>query len=55
MNKWIIGLGLLLVVAGAVNPPSPVCRKAPLPTTIPVSVGETVRFDLEDIFDGKLS
>ena len=43
---------LCLAIAFAVDPPSPVCRTAPLPSTIPISIGETGRFDLEDIFDG---
>lgn len=30
----------------AARPPSPVCRTAPLPSIIPISLNETVRFDL---------
>lgn len=48
---FAIGL-LLLATVISVDPPAPVCRVTPLPTTIPVSVGETVRLDLEEIFDG---
>ena len=45
---------LLLCVSGILSatPPRPVCRPTPVPTTIPLSIGETARFDLEDIFEG---
>jgi len=33
-------------------PPSPSCQVTPLPQVLPVSLGETQRFDLEDIFIG---
>lgn len=39
---------LLLSAIGiqAVRPPSALCRTSPLPTQIPISVGEELRFDL---------
>lgn len=49
-------LTLLLLLAGisCVRPPTPYCKSFPLPSVVPVSIGETVRFDLESIFDGNL-
>lgn len=37
----------LLVGVLAVRPPTPLCRVSPLPSQIPVTVGEQLRFDLE--------
>lgn len=51
-NIAFLILTLLLLSANSVKPPSPVCRTTPLPSVIPISIGETVKFDLEDIFSG---
>jgi hypothetical protein len=37
---------LILVVGLAVKPPTPICRVSPLPSQIPISIGEELRFDL---------
>lgn len=50
--KIVILSLLLLSIVVSVRPPSPYCRSAPLPSLIPVAVNSTVRFDLEDVFDG---
>lgn len=36
----------LLWAAVAVRPPSALCRASPLPSLIPIQVGEELRFDL---------
>jgi hypothetical protein len=48
----ILALILLISVAFAIKPPSPVCRVSPLSSQIPVTVGEELRFDLEAVFSG---
>jgi hypothetical protein len=48
----ILVLTVLLAVSLAVKPPSPVCRVSPLPSQIPITIGEELRFDLEDVFSG---
>ena len=51
----ILAFILFLVVALQgleVMPPQPNCRVAPLPAILPVSIGETVKFDLESIIGG---
>ena len=49
-----IHIVIFLLVLGlmAVRPPAPTCRVFPVPQILPVSVEETVRFDLEALFDG---
>lgn len=39
----------------AIRPPSPLCRTSPIPSQIPMSIGEEVRFDLDRVFSGKLN
>lgn len=51
MSKILV-FALLLIAVACVRPPAPVCRPSPLPSVIPVSIGETVKFDLENLFDG---
>jgi hypothetical protein len=47
MNKiLLVAIVLIAVSCVSVRPPAPVCRPSPLPSIIPVSIGETVRFDL---------
>lgn len=53
MSKITFLLALLLLAVSSVRPPTPVCRTSPLPSIIPVSIGETARLDLEYLFDGK--
>jgi hypothetical protein len=48
----LLALSLVLL---AVRPPTPLCRVSPLPAQIPITVGEELRFDLEDVFSGKLN
>ncbi len=45
MTKIIL-VALLVLTTLAGRLPSPICRASPLPSVIPVSIGETVRFDL---------
>ncbi len=50
-------LQLLLVVllafsTLAVKPPTPLCRPSPISEQIPITVGEEVKFDLENVFSG---
>lgn len=47
----VLILGMLGVVMG-VKPPTAICRSSPLPSQIPITVGEELRFDLEDVFSG---
>lgn len=51
MNKILL-LTLFVLALNCGRPPAPVCRPSPLPSVIPVSIGETVRIDLENLFDG---
>ena len=46
---------VLLVGAAALapRPPKPFCRNIPLPSLIPVTVGEETEFDLENVFSGR--
>jgi len=50
--KIVILSLFLLCLAISVRPPTPYCRSSPLPQLIPVAVNSTIRFDLEDVFDG---
>ena len=47
-----IVLLLLVVTVWGVRPPISYCKSSPLPSMVPVSIGETVRLDLESLFDG---
>ena len=38
----------------SIRPPSPLCRTNPIPSQIPISIGEEVRFDLGHVFSGKI-
>lgn len=42
----ILALVLLVAISLAVKPPAPVCRTSPLPSQIPITIGEQLRFDL---------
>lgn len=37
---------VILTVTLAVKPPTPICRVSPLPSQIPLTIGEEMRFDL---------
>lgn len=45
-------LAILLIVVLSLKPPTPYCRTSPLPSKLPISVGEKVSFNLEDLFSG---
>ena len=51
MKVIILSLFLLCCVLAA-RPATPYCRSAPIPQLIPIDVNSTVRFDLEEVFDG---
>lgn len=53
LSKLIVVI-MLVLVTNCARPPTPVCRTSPLPSVIPVSIGETVRWDLENLFDGMI-
>ena len=48
----ILVLFLLAVIALTVRPPTPTCRVSPLPSHIPITVGEELKYDLEGVFNG---
>ena len=50
--KILLALLLLALAVNAVRPPTPLCRSVPLPPQIPITVGENMRFDLEEVFSG---
>lgn len=50
----ILVIFLLAVIAFTVRPPSTTCRVSPLPSQIPITVGEELKYDLEGVFSGKL-
>lgn len=51
MNKFVL-LALFLFAVSCGRLPAPTCRPGFLPSVIPVSIGETVRIDLQNTFDG---
>ena len=53
--KSLLLLACLLLGFVLALPPTPSCMPTPLPMVLPVSLGETQRFDLENIFMGILS
>lgn len=53
MKIVILSLFLLCLVV-SVRPPTPYCRSGHIPQLIPIAVNSTIRFDLEDAFDGIL-
>ena len=52
LMKILVALLLLTGIVLAVRPPAPLCRAVPLPEQLPVTIGEEMRFDLEDVFSG---
>ncbi len=46
MMKLVL-LSLLLICFGVgLRPPAPYCRQSPLPSTIPITVNSTIRYDI---------
>jgi hypothetical protein len=46
MKLIVLALLALTLQVIAIRPPTPLCRVSPLPSQIPVTVGEQLRFDL---------
>ena len=55
MMKIVIFSLLLISLVVGLRPPGPYCRSSPLPSLVPIAINSTIRYDLEGLFDGKLS